>query len=181
MSSDPVADRYAGAVFAVCERQGQVDDAARQLDELAQLLREQADLRQFLLNPDVEAADKLAVLERICGQAWLPPLRALMGLVLSWGRAESLTEIAETFRALVDADQQLARVTVRAAHPLTEAQRASLTRALERRERRRIELTEEAAPDLIGGLQIILDHRILDGSISTQLNRLKQRLKTARV
>ena len=181
MIHDPVAERYASALFEVCKRGGQVDEAARQLDEVGQLVREQRDLRQLLLNPDVEATDKLGMLERISSQTWLPPLRALVSLVLSWGRAERLSDIAEAFRTLVDADQQLARVTVRAAHPLTDAQRESLTRLLERMEQRRIALTEESVPDLIGGLQIILDHRILDGSISTQLHRLKQRLKAVRV
>ena len=180
MIHDPVADRYASALLAVCQRDGCVDEAAQQLDEIAQRVRDHADLRQFLLNPDVETDDKLAVLERLCS-AWLPALRALVQLVLSWGRAEHLVDIADAFRTLVDAEQSLVRVTVRTAHPLTDAQRASLTRVLERQERRRIVLTEETAPELIGGLQIFLDHRILDGSISTQLNRLQQRLKAVRV
>ena len=36
-------------------------------------------------------------------------------------------------------------------------------------------------PELLGGLQVRLDHRVIDGSVRRQLIELRERLTTARV
>ena len=181
MAQDPVAVRYAGAFFELVKSAGQLEEAASSLAELQGLLQGHATLRQFLANPDVEIADKLRVLERVLGRAWSRDLHAFVQMVLSLGRAEHLVEIAQAFSELVDAERGLLRVRIRAAHPLPAPLKARLTQTLERREGRRVALVEEAAPELLGGVQVLLDHRMLDGSLRTQLDRLRQRLKSVRV
>ena len=52
----------------------------------------------------LRAPDKLGVLERLSSHEWPPPLRALVSLALSWGRAESLPDIAEAAVAFLASD-----------------------------------------------------------------------------
>jgi len=56
-----------------------------------------------------------------------------------------------------------------------------LRAALERREHRQVELREELDPELLGGLQVRLDHRVIDGSVRRQLADLRERLGAVRV
>jgi len=181
MVIDPVAARYAESLFELVRREGRIEEALHELEELADLLHRHDDLRQFLLNPDVEVPDKLHVVDRLLGGPWSSEARAFVQLVLSMGRASFLIEMVEAFGQLADAERGLVRVTVRSAHPLSESLKTQLKQRLEQLERRTVSLTEEVEPELIGGIQLLLDHRLLDGSLRTQLAVLRQRLKSVRV
>ena len=181
MTIDAVSVRYAQALFDVAKAAGRLDAALEQLESLAGQLQRHEPLRRLLLNPDMELDDKLALCGTAVGGAWQEDAQAFVRAVLSFGRAALLADMAVAFRALVDEDRKVARVTVRSAHPLTDSLRASLTAALERSERRTITLVEETAPELIGELQVTVGHRMMDGSLKGRLAELRQRLKRVKV
>lgn len=180
MTMDAVSSRYAGALFDLAKREGTIDQTAEQFGRLHGLLRDHASLRGFLLNPDVETEQKLSVLDRLMA-GWSKDVRAFVQVVLSWGRAAHLAAMAEAFQQLVDQERKVVRVRLRSARPLPEAQKQRLVAWIVKRERRSVQLEEEVDPALLGGLQIALDHRILDGSVRTQLDALRHRMNSVRV
>lgn len=181
MPKDSVALRYAQSVFELASARSSLDEAARGLGALQALLDGHEELRALLINPGVDIADKLQVLRRVLGEAWSADLEAFLRMVLAMGRAAHLRDIVQAFEELVDAARGIVRVRLRSVHPLPDRLKTRLQQALERREGRRVELVEETDPALIGGLQVVLDHRMFDGSLRTQLERLRRRLKSVRV
>ena len=180
MTTDPVAARYAEAFFESVPSAQRLE-VAEQLHALGEVVRQHGELRRFLENPDVEAPDKVRVLGAALAGAWVEDVRAFVHMSVSMGRAESLVGIAEAFQHLVDEEQGLARVTVRSAKPLPSALKARLVQAVERREQRRVELVEETQPELIGGVQVLVGNRLMDGSLTARLRELRHRLKRVRV
>lgn len=181
MAHDPIATRYANALFESAKPDGQLDEALAQLTLIGRLLLDQPDARQFLFNPDVDPDEKVGVFDRALKGSWSALVRAFVRMVVSLGRAELLPEIVEAFQEAVDEDAGLVRVVVRSAHPLPEPVLKRLRLGLERRERKSIDLRAEIAPELLGGVQIRLGHRVIDGSIQRQLLELRQRLQSVRV
>ena len=181
MAHDPVGGRYAQALFEAATNDRAVLACLEELERLGWAIREETGLRQLLWNPDVDPDEKLGVLERALGSAWTPLMRAFVAMVVSMGRAPSLPEIAEAFRALVDEAEGRLRVVVRSAHPLPEALLERLRSGLARRETKRIELSTELDPTLLGGFQVQLGYRVIDGSVRRQLVELRQRLTSLRV
>ena len=181
MAGDPIATRYAQAVFDAAKVDGDVKEALAELMSIGTLMRDHAELRQLLLNPDVEPQDKVGILDRLLNGEWSTLVRAFVQMVVSAGRTEYLEEIIRAFQAVVDADAGRLRVTVRSAHALSEAVLGRLRTRLERLEQKHIQLRVEVAPELLGGVQILLDHRVIDGSAQRQLVELRHRLKSIRV
>ena len=181
MAQDAVAARYAEALFLSAKTQRRLEETLEQLNLLGWLLRGQPVLREFLFNPDVEPDDKVGVLERALPGGWSDLVRAFLRMVLAMDRAEALPGIVEAFQDAVDEEQGRLRVTVRSAHPLSEDILARLRERLERRERKTIQLEARVEPELLGGLQVQLDHRLIDGSVRRQLDELKERLTSVRV
>ena len=70
---------------------------------------------------------------------------------------------------------------MRSAHTLSEAVLTRIRTILEANERKQISLETELDPTLLGGVQIQLDHRVIDGSITRQLQELKEQLTTVNV
>ena len=181
MAHDAVAARYAESLFAAAKAQRQLDETLEELVFLGRLLRGQPDLREFLFNPDVDAGDKVGVLERALKGGWSELVRAFVRMVLAMDRAEALPGIAEALQEAVDQDRGRLRVVVRSARALPEDTLARLRERLERRERKTVQLETEVDPALLGGLQVQLDHRLIDGSVRRQLDELKERLTSVRV
>ena len=181
MAYDSIATRYAQALFDTVQAEDRSSDTLEALQSLGELLHAHADLRQLLGNPDVEVEDKVGVLDRVLHHAWSDTVRAFFRMVVSMGRAESLPQIIEAFQAAVDEAEGRLRVTVRTARPLPEAALKRLKTTLEHRERKHVEIHTEVAPSLLGGVQVFLGHRVIDGSVQRQLLELRERLSTVRV
>ena len=175
------ASRYAEALFATAKASNAVDDTLQHLLVLKTLIEQQPLLRQFFLNPDVDPEDKVGMLDRVTQKTWSDLVRAFMRMIVALGRAELLAEVVIAFQALVDAQEKRIHVTVRSARKLGTDVRAHLLRILEQREGKVVELKEEQDSELIGGLQIFLDHRVIDGSIRRELHELERRLKSVSV
>ena len=181
MAHDPIAARYAQALFESSQADGRSDEVLKDLCYIGGLLRDHAELRQLLWNPDVDPEDKIGILDRVLGGAWSDTVKAFVRMTVSMGRVEYLPQIVEAFQEAVDAAQGRLRVTVRSARPISEAALKRLKTKLEHREHKHVELETALDPSLLGGVQILLDHRVIDGSVSRQLSELRERLSAVRV
>ncbi len=181
MAADAIANRYAQALFEAAKAEGAIKKTREDARLIGGLMREHPELRELLYNPGVDSEDKVGVLERVLRGTWSALVRAFIAMVVSAGRSESLIEMSEAFEALVDEEEGRLRAVVRSAHPLSETMQRRLRTALEHRERKRVELHAEVAPELLGGVEVILGHRRIDGSVRRQLVELRERLSTVRV
>ena len=181
MAADPIAQRYAEAAFETAKKEGVTDDTGAVLSTLAETARRDPEVGKWLVNPDVTVEDKLAALERAVKGQWPWVVKALLSTLLSFGRAEYLEQVAQAFTALVDRDEGRLRVLVRSARTLPAASRSRLQRMLEMWQGKQVALETEVVPALIGGLEIHVEHRVLNGSVRSELNTLRDRLRSVRV
>ena len=181
MAMEMIATRYAQTLFDAATSEGQIDETLEHMTRIGRLIRQEPSLQALLWNPDVDPPDKVGVLDRVLQGSWSTLMRAFVEMVASLGRAELLPDIMDAFAMRVDEAQGRLRVLVRSAHPLSDGVLERLRSRLERQERRTIELRTELAPELLGGLQVHLDHRVIDGSVRRQLVDLRERLASVRV
>ncbi len=181
MAYDPIAARYAETLFDAAKAQGLIDEALESISLIAGLLRAQPLLRQFMGNPDVDPPDKVGLLDRVLQGTWPELVKSYVTMVVHMDRADQLADIAEAYGALVDEAQGRLRVTVRSAHPLSEPVLERLRKQLATRQHKQVVVTTEIDPRLLGGLQVVMGHREIDGSVRRQLEDLQQQLHTVRV
>jgi F-type H+-transporting ATPase subunit delta len=91
-------------------------------------------------------------------------------------RLAYLPEIAAQFDVLKDAAQGVADVTVTSAAALDAAMQKKLSQALEKRLKRQVRLHCEINPQLIGGAILRAGDLVIDGSLSTRLERIAYEL-----
>jgi F-type H+-transporting ATPase subunit delta len=179
MNAEPVARRYAAALFDVTEKSGVTDRAADALAGLGRLADEHAELRQVIRSPAVPASAKRAVFAAIMDAAGIeaPEVRRLVLLLADRDRLGILLQVAEAFAARVMEARRMARAEVVTAVPLTPASRAALADSLGRASGRTVTIAERVDPALIGGLVARVGTFVYDGSVARQLERLRARLR----
>ena len=180
-TEDPIASRYAQAVFGAAKSDHALDETLAQLHLVAEVVHQHADLQQLLRNPGIDPAEKVTLLDRALKGTWSALVRAGVEMMIQLGRAEYLEAMAQAFQEFVDDEEGRLRVVVRSARALPDPILHRLRKGLERQEHKHIELHPEIAPELLGGLQVIIGYRVIDGSVRRQLAELKDHLSTVRV
>jgi F-type H+-transporting ATPase subunit delta len=100
----------------------------------------------------------------------------MVQLLLRRGRIEALPRVAAEFRRLDDRRQGITHATVTSAAPLTADETRAITQRLELTTGDRIELDAKVDPDLLGGLVVRVGDRLIDASVRSRLERLRNQL-----
>ena len=179
--SEAVARSYAKALFELARERNQVEAVGKELETVAQAIIEQPPLLDFLSRPWVAAPAKRGAATDAATRLGASPLvRDFLGLVATRNRADHLVAIAAAYRALDDVAQGRVRVKLRTAVALTDAERDQLRNRLSRLlDGRTLILEESVDSQLLGGFVAEAGSMILDGSLDTQLDRMRDRLARA--
>jgi F-type H+-transporting ATPase subunit delta len=169
--------RYAKALFALARDEGRVDPVREELDELLRAMAEVPALRDLLVRPLHPAAQRRAVLLAIAERIGLSPLvRNFCSFLIDQRRTRDLQEIRDAYVRLAEEAAGRVQGEVVSAAVLSEAQLARLRSALGRRTGCEVELTVRVDPALLGGAVARVGDLVFDGSLRTQLTRLRSSL-----
>ncbi|HEV7967057.1 MAG TPA: ATP synthase F1 subunit delta [Candidatus Acidoferrales bacterium] len=172
-----LAERYAGALVDVALANKQADLIKQELADFAALIRESPELHAFLSNPSVARGAKHSAIEAIVTRMGASrTLRNYLFVIVDQRRAGMLIEIEQAFSRLLDARRGITQASVSSATELTAQERAELRDALEKLtgDKVQAQFTTDAA--LIGGAVVRIGSTVYDGSVRTQLERMRARM-----
>ncbi len=168
---------YARSLFQAARDQDKLDVVNRELGEFAAAIADVPQLRNVLSNPELDAADKAAVLGEILGDAD-ELTRNFVLLVTEKGRATELEEIYRELEALVAAEQRRLTVELTTAYELSDDEADSILKKIEAASGRGVEAIRKVDPSLIGGIVLQAGSMRVDASIKGRLDRLRHELVT---
>jgi len=93
--------------------------------------------------------------------------------VIDNGRLAALPQVAAQFRALLNARSGSSDAVVHSAFPIESAALADLAGVLERRFGRKLNLSVQIDPSLIGGVRVVVGDEVLDTSVKARLEQMK--------
>lgn len=165
-----IARPYAEALFKAAGPQAQA--LVGQMGQLAQVAGN-ADLRQFADNPRAATDDVIDLVIRAAGIDLDAKVANLVRAVVENGRLVALAEIAEQFKAHVNAQSGSSDAVIHSAFPIEGAALAEVVAALEKRFGRRLNPRVEVDPELIGGVRVVVGDEVLDTSVKARLEHMK--------
>jgi F-type H+-transporting ATPase subunit delta len=172
-----LAERYAGALVDVALENHQADQVKHELADFATLMRESAELHSLLANPSIARAVKHKVIEEIVNRMGASrTLRNYLFVIVDQRRAAMLIEIEQAFGRLLDARQGITQAAVTSAADLTEVERAELGAALSKLTGQKVQAQFTTDKALIGGAVVRIGSTIYDGSVRTQLERMRAQM-----
>jgi len=178
MSIVAIARRYAEALADVAIAHNQVEQMDAEVGAFAQMIRESRELYDVFASPVVSQEQKRSVLDALVKRTGVSAMIAnLLGTMLSHYRLHDLTEVHEQFRRAINRRRGIALAEVTTAVPASQDAQDMLTRKLQELVGKQVQIQFKTDPALIGGAVTRLESVVYDGSIRTQLQIVKQRLK----
>jgi F-type H+-transporting ATPase subunit delta len=172
------AARYARALFdvALAERHD-LEAVERELAGFVDLLGRHAPLEKVLLNPAVPTPRKRAAVDALVSRLAVAPLVGkLLVLLAARDRVVLLPDLLTAFRNRRLDHQRVMRAEVTTAEALAPARAHVIEQSLARATARTVTLATRVDPGIIGGLVARVGSTVYDGSIATQLRKMKQKL-----
>jgi len=176
-----VARKYAGALFDSASDRNLLDQAYEQIAQLGELLESDRTLLTFLLSPQVLDKNKQSLVRDVFGSRMEPLFVEFLIVLLDKRRTRYLPEVIVEFNRLVEDAKGISRATVITATPLAESERERLTTRLADRSGRSIKLESKVDSSILGGMIVMIDGKIIDGSVRHGLDLIEEQLGKIRV
>ena len=173
-----VSRRYARALFSLALEEGKHERTGEELDAVAQAIRASNEARTVVQNPGYTPAQRHALVDVLAKSLSLSLLLTnFLHLLADRHRLAEVPAIARSYAEMMDEKVGRMRATVTSAKPLSDDEVRRVREVLSDLTRRTIVLEARADPRIVGGLIAQVGARELDGSIRTQLERMKRELK----
>lgn len=165
-----IARPYAEALFK--SSKNDLNGTSQWLDALATVAGNKQ-LLQFANNPKVREQQVFDVVADVA-RVQLPEAgKNFLRTVIDNGRLAALPEIAQQFRAMKNAQGGSSDAVVYSAFPIAASALGDVAQSLEKRFGRKLNLTVQEDPSLIGGIRVVVGDEVLDTSVKARLEQMK--------
>ena len=173
MPRSNIARRYAQGIFQLA-KEPELDSWRQELAQLEALLQDDV-LRAAFANPSVTTPRRMELAQRLA-----PELRQetqnLLRLLIEHRRTSEMPAIRREFERMADQAAGIVNVALTTAVDLSDAEQERYERVLADRLGKKVRMDYRHDPGLVAGATIQIGDRLIDGSVRTQLDRLRQRL-----
>lgn len=181
MTSRGAATRYARALFDVARKEGDVQQVGREIGAFGSLVAGNEMLARTFANPAIPAQRKRAVVEQLLARVGpiSPVVSKLVLMLAERDRLILLPDLVTAYEARLMENAQVVRAQVTTAVALPTDRVSALQQGLSRATGRQVQLDTMVDASIIGGAVARIGSTVYDGSVTTQLQKVKERLTAA--
>lgn len=174
MIAGSLARRYARALMQLGTEAGNLDKLGAEIATLAQAMVEVPELSEALSNPAFPRAERRLIMKALLDRIVASKItQSFTFLLLDRDRVRSLPAISSALARMIDEKAGRVNATVTSATKLSPMQVRQLQAALEKLSGKQVVLEAHEDPELLGGLVARVGDLEYDGSLRSQLNRLR--------
>lgn len=170
-----LALRYGTALYSLALDLNKVEYWQKEIKELIKLLKENPEFLNVLSSDFLSVSKRKEILkETIVFDD--DEINNFLNIIIDNNRVSNLLEILEGFNSLCNQHLGIVEGVVYSVEPLDETQLNSLIDVISKKENVKVELKNMIDKSLIGGLKILINDHVYDGSIKSHLNKIKNTL-----
>ena len=174
---DPVTSRYAEALFGLAKRNGVLDAVRSDVDRLSTELSSES-VGSFFFDARIPIEDRRSRIEPFLSGVH-EYTRSFVHLLFDKRREDVLKNLGAAFHRRMLDERGEAEGVVESARPLGAAEISNLAVTLGARLGRRVSLENKVNPEVVGGVRVIVGSKMVDGSLSGRMERLRKLLLDA--
>jgi F-type H+-transporting ATPase subunit delta len=176
-----VVQRYAEAFVAYARQTCGLDKALLDLRNLKNIvMHDNPEFLEFLETPQAAYTQKCEFIDAVLKEEFSAELRQFLKLLLEKRRIDKIGDIVEYIRLTYGHAGKI-RALLRTSFPLDLQLLRQIKDKLENKFQKKFMLYIDLDGSLLGGIQLVIGNKVIDGTIKRRLDELHQALMSARV
>lgn len=176
MLKGAVSSRYAEALYNIAVAQKIIDQAEEEIKLVVSTIESVNELRKILEHPLITIEEKKSIVAEIFKNKISAIILNFLYLLIDNYRQFFLKDIFITFGKLVNSARQIIQAEVSSAVELNETEKEKLSGVIQRFTGKKVEPVFKVDPSIIGGVVLRIGDKVIDGSIRSKLNSLREHL-----
>lgn len=176
MITHKAGKRYAQALFDLAREKDCMDQAYHDTQSLTRLLKQSAELKLFMANPEIPTKKRLAIFEKIFKKHIHPFTYTFLCFLDKKDRLNLTNEICEGFETLYLRHKKILKIRITGARDMDKGHIQAISERLKTRFQEDIQATVTVDSSLIAGFKVQVKDLIYDLSIASQLEKFKNRV-----
>lgn len=182
MRSSAISRRYAKALILIGKEEGQAETYRGELETIVGLMSKEPMLEQAVCNPLYNALSRRNVLQSVIDKLELSKvIKSFLLLLFDKGRIDFLRDVNSYYNVLADELKGIVKANLTTATQLTEETLEQIRHSLSTMTGKEVSLETKQDATLIGGVVTRIGDLVLDGSIKTQLQNMRESLKRGEI
>ena len=180
MRIHPVTKRYARALFELAIEQNNLENVFSQIKSFSNVLKKDKRLRYYFLSPQIEKKQKYQVLDLLLKDKADKVVYHFLLLLIKKNRMEFFEQIVFFLDRFNDKKNNRLNAQITSVISLEEEQLREISKMISKSFDAQVVLENKVDPEILGGVIVQVEGKIIDDSILYQLKTLQQNLKTVK-
>ena len=167
-----LTSRYALALFSLKRDENKLLESQVEVKELRKLIKENEEFVSLLASHNLDLESRLSIVEKVFASID-EEIKNFIKIIVENNRAKYLLQIFDDFNSLVNEYRGVKEGLVYSAMPLSDKEIDHISKSISEVEKMPIELRNKVDPTLIGGIKVVINDHVYDGSIKHQIEDMK--------
>jgi F-type H+-transporting ATPase subunit delta len=176
LASTIIAERYAHALIEMMANLAEIDRASNDLTSVIKIIESDDKFRKFFLSPRIMPASKKELVGKVLAGRVSKSVTNLIFIMIDKHRENIIFDVFEQFKHLANEIRGVETGTVITAVPMDDRDFKLLEEKVQRFSGRRVTLSSQVDPSIIGGVVLWLGNHVIDGSIRHRLDTIRRNL-----
>ena len=164
---------YAEAIFMIGMEEGKQNEYGKALEAMLEIFEQNPEYVELLASPAIPTGERIECIGRAF-EGFVPEhVLSFVQLLCENSRIVFFGECVKEYQKLLDASNKVSHAKVISFVELSDSQKSRLTEKLEKISGNRVQVQYVTDPSVLGGIIIEMDGKIIDGSLSHRLQKVK--------
>ncbi len=174
--NEEVFVNYANALFSLSKDENKVETYLVETKEVEEIFSKNPEFLEYFSSYKVSHEEIYKILDKAFGKLESPSLLPFMKLLVSKHLISSIHQIFREYRTLANEYLGIKEGLLYSTTPLNAEEIGKVEESLETKLNSKVHLINKIDKKLIGGIKIVLDGKIYDGSIQNKVDALRHKL-----
>ncbi len=171
-----IANRYSDALFQLAQEAGEIDELFEQVKFVLDVFKSNDEFRSVLEHPQISYSEKMNMFEEVFKGKISDLIIGFVNVILNKNREKEIVSVLEVFINKVMDYKGITVAEIESPFVLSENQINNIKNTLSKNLNKQVLVETKVEPNLIGGICIKVDGKIIDTSIKKQLQDMKNNL-----
>lgn len=173
-----ISRRYSKVLLLLSQEQKKESEVSADLKKISDLMESDSDRWRVVVSPAFSEKKQLGVVDLLSDSLKLSKLTSnFLKVLVERGRLSLLADIVSDYNGMAEESHGILKALIKSSHVMSKDEVDAVIDVLKQKTKKEIRVEQVADPKIIGGLQIYLGSVLIDTSLKTRIDKMRQAMK----